>query len=44
MLLAGISFVTMYLRGYLIIGKKFHKNIGNRNAIDGTLTENLNFS
>jgi len=34
----------MYLRGYLMVGKKFHKNIENINATDGALTENLNFS
>jgi len=44
MLLVGVSFVTQYLRGYLIVGKKIHKNIEQINAIDGALTENLHFS
>jgi len=44
MLLVKVSFVTMYLRRYLIVGKNPQKNIRNINAVDGALTENLNFS
>jgi len=42
MLLVKASFVTMYLRGYLMIGKKHStKHWEQINAIDGVLTENF---